>query len=416
MATVIDKNIDSNNSNISNDSVKDGDGDRDGECDGGKHKIKTYTSFDDMGLKNEILRGIYEYGFEKPSVIQQRGIVALYSGRDIIAQSQSGTGKTATFVIGLLQQIDESLNETQGLILAPTRELAKQINVVVKNLSSNMMISTSLYIGGNVNFNRFDNNNNVPHVIIGTPGRILDMLRRNKIDIGYLKLFVLDEADEMLSRGFLSQIHNIFQFIPNSAQVGLFSATMPDEMLDITTKFMKDPVRLLVKNNELTLEGIRQFYVVLDKEEYKFDALCDLYNTISITQCMIYCNTRKKVNFLTEKLKECGFAVSCILGDMYQKERDEVMENFRKGDVRVLITTDILARGIDVQQVSLVINYDLPFNKETYIHRIGRSGRFGRKGVAINFVTQYDYKKVQEIEQFYNTQVDELPSNISELL
>ncbi len=191
----------------------------------------------------------------------------------------------------------------------------------------------------------------------------------------------------------------------------LISATLPHEILEMTSKFMTDPIRILVKRDELTLEGIKQFFVAVEREEWKFDTLCDLYDTLTITQAVIFCNTKRKVDWLTEKMREANFTVSSMHGDMPQKERDAIMKEFRSGQSRVLITTDVWARGIDVQQVSLVINYDLPNNRELYIHRIGRSGRFGRKGVAINFVKNDDIRILRDIEQYYSTQIDEMPMN-----
>jgi translation initiation factor 4A len=238
---------------------------------------------------------------------------------------------------------------------------------------------------------------------------------------GHLRLddcliFVLDEADEMLSRGFKDQIYDIFKALPPSVQVALFSATMPPDILDLTSKFMRDPVRILVKNDELTLEGIRQFYIAIDREEWKVETLSDLYETLTITQAIIYCNTRRKVDFLSEELQKRDFTVSCMHADLDQKERDLIMREFRSGSSRILISTDLLARGIDVQQVSLVINYDLPASLENYLHRIGRSGRFGRKGVAINFVTADSVRTLKDIERFYHTQIEEMPMDIADLL
>jgi len=253
-------------------------------------------------------------------------------------------------------------------------------------------------------------------VVVGTPGRVLDMINRGALKTSSILVFVLDEADEMLSRGFKDQIYQVFRTLPTTVQVVLSSATMPTEVLEVTQKFMRDPIRILVKKDELTLEGIKQFSVAIDREEWKLDTLCDLYETLTISQAVIFCNTRKKVDWLTDKMRSRDFTVSAMHGDMDQKERDIIMREFRSGSSRVLITTDLLSRGIDVQQVSLVINYDLPTNKESYIHRIGRSGRFGRKGVAINFVTKEDLPALKELEQFYNTQIDEMPMNVADLI
>uniref|UniRef100_H2Y734 RNA helicase n=1 Tax=Ciona savignyi TaxID=51511 RepID=H2Y734_CIOSA len=257
--------------------------------------------------------------------------------------------------------------------------------------------------------------NSPPHIVVGTPGRVFDMINRKHLDTDHVRMFVLDEADEMLSRGFKDQIYDIFRTMPSTIQVILLSATMPADVLDVTSCFMPDPIRILVKKEELTLEGIQQFYVFVEKEEWKLETLCDLYETLTITQAVIFLNTRRKVDWLTHELQERDFTVSALHGDMEQGARDVIMREFRSGSSRVLITTDLLARGIDVQQVSLVINYDLPSNRENYIHRIGRGGRFGRKGVAINFVTDDDKRTLKDIEKFYNTKIDEMPMNVADL-
>ncbi|XP_067007829.1 eukaryotic initiation factor 4A-I [Anabrus simplex] len=373
-------------------------------------------NFDDMNLKEELLRGIYAYGFEKPSAIQQRAIMPCIKGHDVIAQAQSGTGKTATFSISILQQIDTSIRDCQALILAPTRELAQQIQKVVIALGDFMSTQCHACIGGtNVREDMRKLEMGV-HIVVGTPGRVYDMIHRGSLQTDRIKLFVLDEADEMLSRGFKEQIYEVFRKVPGEVQVILLSATMPSDVLEVTSLFMRNPVRILVKKEELTLEGIKQFYIYVEKEDWKFDTLCDLYDTLSITQAVIFCNTRRKVDWLTENMHRKDFTVSAMHGDMEQRERDVIMRQFRTGSSRVLITTDLLARGIDVQQVSLVINYDLPSNRENYIHRIGRGGRFGRKGVAINFVTEEDKRTLKDIEQFYNTRIVEMPMNVADLI
>jgi translation initiation factor 4A len=374
------------------------------------------TSFDDMKLCDDLLRGIYAYGFEKPSAIQQRGIMPILARHDTIAQAQSGTGKTATFSISVLQTVDLSIRHTQALVLAPTRELAQQIQKVVRALGDFMNVTSHACVGGTLVRDDIRLLRDGVQIVVGTPGRVFDMIERKALSISSMRLFVLDEADEMLSRGFKDQIYDIFQTMPSEIQVCLFSATMPQEILEISERFMRNPIRILVKRDALTLEGIKQFYVAVDKEEWKFDTLCDLYETLTITQAIIYCNTRRKVDWLTDKMGERDFTVSSMHGDMTGQERELIMKEFRSGSSRVLITTDLLARGIDVQQVSLVINYDLPANRENYIHRIGRSGRFGRKGVSINFVTNDDVRAMRELEAFYNTQIDEMPMNVADLI
>jgi ATP-dependent RNA helicase len=354
--------------------------------------------------------------FEKPSAIQQRAIVPIIKGRDVIAQAQSGTGKTATFSISILQSIDTSLRETQALVLSPTRELAVQIQSVILALGDYMNVQCHACIGGTNIGEDIRKLDHGQHVVSGTPGRVYDMIRRRNLRTRNVKMLVLDEADELLNKGFKDQIYDIYRHLPPATQVVLLSATLPHDVLEMTTKFMTDPIRILVKRDELTLEGIKQFFVAVEREEWKFDTLCDLYDTLTITQAVIFVSTRRKVDWLTDKMKEANFTVSSMHGEMAQPQRDAIMQEFRQGKSRVLITTDIWARGIDVQQVSLVINYDLPTNRELYIHRIGRSGRFGRKGVAINFVTKEDVKILRDIEQYYSTQIDEMPMNVTDLI
>lgn len=373
--------------------------------------------FDNMNLDDSLLRGIYAYGYEFPSTIQQKAIIPVSLGKDIIAQAQSGTGKTATFTIGTLQRINPELKELQSLVLAPTHELAHQIFHVFKSLSHYMPIKLSLIMGGSSIKDNIEELLSKPHIVIGTPGRILDLIiNREILTINNLKSIVVDEADEMLSHGFKNQLKHIIEHIPKQSQICLFSATMPQEMLELTNHFIVKPLRILVKNEELTLEGIRQFYIYVDKESHKYDVLADLYNTITITQSIIYCNTRKRVEKLKQDIEQDGYNASCIHSDMKGSERHEIMKDFISGSSRLLISTDLLARGIDIQQVSVVINYDLSKYMENYIHRIGRSGRFGRKGVAINLITRNDIPRLHDLEKFYNTHIEEMPENIKELI
>jgi len=378
--------------------------------------VEVKASFDVMGLREDLLRGIYAYGFEKPSAIQQRAIIPIIKGRDVIAQSQSGTGKTAVFCIGILQTVDMRTTQLQALAISPTRELAEQSQKVLLALGDYISVQCHCCIGGRSIGEDIRRLEGGVQVVSGTPGRVFDMIRRRHLKTKHLKMFVIDEADEMLNRGFKEQIYDVYRYLPPEIQVVLVSATMPQEILDMTKKFMNKPVRVLVKRDELTLEGIKQFFVAVEREEWKFDTLCDLYDTLTITQAVIFCNTRRKVDWLTAKMREANFTVSAMHGDMPQKERDAIMQEFRSGGSRVLIATDVWGRGLDVQQVSLVICYDLPNNRELYIHRIGRSGRFGRKGVAINFVKEDDVRILRDIEQYYSTQIDEMPMNVADLI
>ncbi|RSH83508.1 RNA helicase [Apiotrichum porosum] len=374
--------------------------------------VAVAPTFEALNLREDLLRGIYAYNFEKPSAIQQRAIVPILRGRDVIAQAQSGTGKTATFAISALQSLDMNVRETQALILSPTRELAVQIQTVVLALGDYMNVSCHACIGGTSVGEDIRKLEAGQQVVSGTPGRVFDMIRRRNLHTKDIKMLILDESDELLNKGFKDQIYDIYRYLPPATQVVIVSATLPHDVLEMTTKFMTDPIRILVKRDELTLEGIKQFFVAVEKEDWKFDTLCDLYDTLTITQAVIFCNTRRKVDWLTEKMREANFTVSSMHGEMVQKERDAIMSEFRSGQSRVLITTDVWARGIDVQQVSLVINYDLPSSRENYLHRIGRSGRFGRKGVAINFVTTEDVRILRDLEQYFSTQIDEMPMNV----
>ncbi|CAF96990.1 unnamed protein product, partial [Tetraodon nigroviridis] len=378
---------------------------------------QTVDSFEDMKLDENLLRGVFAYGFEKPSFIQQRAIIPCIEGHDVIAQSQSGTGKTATYAISVLQRINTTIKETQAIILAPTRELAQQIQKVVLSLGDYMGVCCHACVGGTSIRRDIDTMKSTsPHIIVGTPGRVFDMLTRRVISARAIQMLVIDEADRMLGQGFKDQIYEIFHKLPTNVQLVLLSATMPAEVLEVTKNFMRDPKKILVKKEELTLEGIRQFYVNTEKEECKLETLCDLYKTLAITQAVIFVNTRRKAEWLTQRLKSQDFTVSLLHGEMEQNERNLVMKEFRSGSSRVLITTDLLARGIDVQQVSMVINYDLPTTLENYIHRIGRGGRFGRKGVAINLMTKDTQNTLLAIQKFYSTQIEELPINVADLL
>lgn len=373
-------------------------------------------SFDDLNINENILRGIYSHGFEKPSAIQVSAIPKMIEKIDVIAQAQSGTGKTGAFSIGTLCRIDESVQSIQSIILVPTRELAEQVTKVITELSSYTKISILKVIGGtNVNLCKEELSKN-PHILVGTPGRILDMIRRRYLPTIDIKLVTFDEADEILSRGFKEDIHDIIQSVDKNAQICIFSATLPTEILELTDKFMNNPEKILVKKESLTLEGIQQFFVNIKHNDWKYDVITDLYDTINVGQCIIYINSKQKIVEIYEKLISDNFPVNYITGDRTVDERNQVMNDFRSGTLRILLSSDLLARGIDIQQLSLVINFDLPREKETYIHRIGRSGRYGRKGVAINLINDREIDTLKSIEEFYDTQILEMPQNIADYL
>ena len=380
-------------------------------------KIETgrFNSWDELDINHDLLRGIYAYGFEKPSPIQSKAIKPIIEKRDIIGQAQSGTGKTATFSIGALSRVNINENYSQVLILSPTHELTHQTAKVITSLS-NMMngIRIKTILGGSSIDNDVDSMQATPpHILVGCPGRVYDMIRRGHINASKLNLVVIDEADEMLSQGFKEQIYNIFQYFSNNIQVALFSATLPENIYRITDKFMRNPVKISVTPEMLTLEGIKQYFVALNNDVEKYNTLKDIFQVISLSHCIIYCNSVKRVADLCEAMREDNFPVCCIHSFMDKAEREKSINEFRTGVARVLISSNVTARGIDIQQVSTVINFDIPKDVHTYLHRIGRSGRWGRKGTGINFITRRDVILLKEIEKYYNTQIDELPANFA---
>ena len=390
------------------------------KCDGETEEETNDSSYeiqnwDDLDINPNLLRGIYAHGFEKPSPIQQKAIKPLVLRKDIVAQAQSGTGKTATFTIGALANIDVNDNNTQVLVLSPTKELTIQTAKVFESLGSmidKLRIQT-LYGGSVIEESSGFLNKNIPHIICGCPGRVCDMMRRDKITSKKIRLVVLDEADEMLSSGFKEQVYNIFQNFNNDIQVALFSATLPDSINSIVEKIMRNPIRIEVKRDMLTLEGIQQFYVAVEDDRQKYLTMKHLFGFLSVSQCIIYCNSVKRVQELFEAMMEDEFPVCRIHSNMDKSERELAFNEFKTGKSRVLISSNVTARGIDIQQVSIVINFDLPKCVNTYLHRIGRSGRWGRKGVGINLITRRDVIKLKEIEQHYSTQISEMPGEFS---
>lgn len=381
------------------------------------HTTPTIETWDDLDMPESLLRGIYGYGFDEPSPIQKKAILPFQQGHDLLAQAQSGTGKTGTFSIGTLLRVEPSKNTPQAILLAPTRELARQIYEVLTSLAKQYTeVRATCLVGGSSiseSIQEFRAKEQ-PHIVVGTPGRVYDLMKRRVLNTSGLRVLVLDEADEILSKGFKEQIYDIFHFVPQDIQVCLFSATIPPEIEYLTNSFMRDPVKILVKSDMLTLKGIKQYYIALEHDDQKFATLKDLFEQLTVSQCMIYCNTVQRVIQLYHSMVDDGFPVAHIHSHMTESERKTVYEEFKQGKHRVLITSNLTARGIDVQQVSIVINFDLPRNVNTYIHRIGRSGRYGRKGMGINLITRDDIQMMRTIEQHYNTSIDELPSSFAE--
>lgn len=373
------------------------------------------NNWDDFALHSDLLRSIYSYGFEFPSDIQKKAIPHILARRDLIAQAQSGTGKTGAFVISSLQLIDVKVNTTQVVIIAPTHELVNQIKTVALNLSGFMEgLRIKTLVGGtNVNQDVYELKHNTPHLVVGCTGRIYDMVKRRALNMRTLKLWVLDEADELLSHGFKEQIQNIFYYLPEKARIALFSATLPDYVLKLTEKFMTEPASIIVKREELSLDGINQYFVAAHGDNDKYSILKDLMKEINMTQVIIYVNSINRVYMLYDFMEKDGFSVCCIHSNMKKDARAEVVEDFRKSKYRIMISSNITARGLDIQQVSIVINYDITRSVDTYLHRIGRSGRWGRKGTAINFITREDIQSIKNIENYYSINIRELPANVS---
>jgi len=378
--------------------------------------LKVYDSFDKMGLPEKLLRGIFAYGYERPSDIQTKAIVPIKDGRDTLAQARSGTGKTATFCIGSMCRINPELKKLQVLILVHTRELAQQIKSVATALGEHLGIVTYSATGGTPLRDDLKAIERGVHIVVGTPGRVFDLMNRRALSRDHIRVLILDEADQMLEDRFKEQIMCILDMgFPKDCQVALFSATMPDSVIEIAKDLLRNPVRILIAPEEVTLDGITQYYVPLEKEEWKYDVLCDLYKQLTINQALIYVNKRQKAEWLAEKMTAEGFPLSFIHGEMDPEERTRRMRDFRSGTVRIMISTDLLARGIDIQQISLVINYELPVQRENYIHRIGRSGRFGRKGVAINLIAKDEETFLKDIETHYSTKISALPDDLASI-
>ena len=371
------------------------------------------NSWEDLEINKDILRGIYANGFETPSPIQRRAIVPMLKKQDVIAQAQSGTGKTGCFAIAGLELIEVTHNHVQLIILSPTRELSSQIKTVVDSIGNNMnLLRTQLLVGGtSTEADIKELRDYSPQILVGCPGRIHDMMRRKHINCSKIKLIVLDEADEMLSSGFKEQIYSIFQYLSNDIQIALFSATMPVSLYSLTEKFMRNPIKIIVKTEQLTLDGIKQYYINLEDDTQKYDTLKDLFSAFSVSQCIIYCNSVRRVADLYDAMSQDGYPVCQIHSNLDKTDRQKSYEQFRSGAQRVLISSNVTARGIDIQQVSTVVNFDIPKCCNTYLHRIGRSGRWGRKGTAINFITRRDFRLLKEIENFYSTSITELPSD-----
>ena len=391
--------------------------------------------FEDIIDNRNLLKGIFSHGWYSPSEIQVNAIPKIIkkknngSHHDVIAQSQSGTGKTGTFLIGSLYNLELNEKGTQVVIISPTRELATQTKEVCSILSKYLTIKSNtviseLFIGGT-----FANDNikllkdKDVKIAIGTPGRLFHMMKCNSLKLDKLITIVLDEADELFRQGFKEQIYDIFKMIPNQnqnqVQYVLFSATYDDDVKVLSNKFLRDPYKIMKRQEELSLKGLAQYKIDIDLDngsesditDIKFSILEDLYKKLNISQCIIFCNTKIRVNDLEKRLKDKGFPCGIIHGEMPKQERDNILLSFREGKQRILISTDVLSRGIDVQHVSIVMNFDVCDNKENFLHRCGRAGRYGRIGAAISLVSQKEKQFIENIESHFAIDIIDLPDD-----
>lgn len=363
--------------------------------------------YEDAHIDKRILRAVTEMGFENMTPIQKQAIPVLMEGRDVIGQAQTGTGKTAAFGIPMLQRVEEGDRSLQGIILCPTRELAIQAAEELRKFSKYMHGIRVLPIYGGQDIERqIKALKGGVQIIVGTPGRVMDHMRRHTIKVQNVKMVVLDEADEMLNMGFREDMETILGQMENDHQTALFSATMPQAILDITDTYQKDAVTIKVTKKELTIPLIKQYYFVV-KNIYKEEVTCRLLELYGFKRSIIFCNTKKMVDELAESLKTRGLQAEGLHGDMTQKQRDFVMNRFKNGGLEILIATDVAARGIDVDDLEAVFNYDIPQDIEYYVHRIGRTGRAGKEGMAFTFAYGRDLYKIRDIERVCKTKMTE---------
>ncbi|KAF5314628.1 hypothetical protein D9611_007143 [Ephemerocybe angulata] len=370
--------------------------------------------FEDMFLRRELLMGIFEAGFEKPSPIQEEAIPIALTKRDVLARAKNGTGKTAAFVIPTLQQVDVARNKIQALLLVPTRELALQTSQVCKILGKHMGVQVMVTTGGTTLKDDIMRLSETVHVLVGTPGRILDLAGKGVADLSECPVFVMDEADKLLSPEFAPVMEQLLAFLPQERQVMLFSATFPMIVKDFKDKHMTTPYEINLMD-ELTLRGVTQYYAFVE-ERQKVHCLNTLFSKLQINQSIIFCNSTNRVELLAKKITELGYSCFYSHAKMLQSHRNRVFHDFRNGVCRNLVCSDLLTRGIDIQAVNVVINFDFPKNSETYLHRIGRSGRFGHLGLAINLVTYEDRFNLYKIEQELGTEIQPIPQSIDRSL
>jgi len=370
--------------------------------------------FEDFCLTRELLMGIFEMGWEKPSPIQEASIPMSLSGRDILARAKNGTGKTGAYSIPLLERIDVTLDAIQGLIVVPTRELALQVSQICTDLAKHLQVKVMVTTGGTGLKDDIIRVYQKVHVIIATPGRIIDLMEKNVCKMDQCKMLVLDEADKLLSQDFNRMLDKLISFLPTKRQILLFSATFPITVESFMKKHAIDPYKINLMD-ELTLKGVTQYYAFV-QERQKVHCLNTLFSKLEINQSIIFCNSTQRVELLAKKITDLGYACYYIHARMNQADRNRVFHDFRKGHCRNLVCSDLFTRGIDIQAVNVVINFDFPKMSETYLHRIGRSGRYGHLGIAINLITYEDRFNLQKIESELGTEIKPIPREIDKAL
>jgi len=370
--------------------------------------------FEDFCLTRELLMGIFEMGWEKPSPIQEASIPMALSGRDILARAKNGTGKTGAYSIPLLERMDPNLDAIQGLIVVPTRELALQVSQICTDLAKHLNIKVMVTTGGTGLKDDIIRVYQKVHVIIATPGRIIDLMEKNVCKMDQCKILVLDEADKLLSQDFNRMLDKLISFLPTKRQILLYSATFPITVESFMKKHAIDPYKINLMD-ELTLKGVTQYYAFV-QERQKVHCLNTLFSKLEINQSIIFCNSTQRVELLAKKITDLGYACYYIHARMNQADRNTVFHDFRKGHCRNLVCSDLFTRGIDIQAVNVVINFDFPKMSETYLHRIGRSGRYGHLGIAINLITYEDRFNLQKIEAELGTEIKPIPKEVDRSL
>lgn len=366
--------------------------------------------FEEFCLTRDLLKGIFEKGWERPSPIQEASIAMALSGQDILARAKNGTGKTGAYSIPCIQQIDPKKSAIQALIIVPTRELALQTSQVCVELSKHLKLKVMVTTGGTDLRDDILRLNGTVHLVVATPGRILDLMEKGVANVINCKTLVLDEADKLLSQDFQGVLDRLVKFLPVDRQILLYSATFPLTVTTFVQKHMREPYEINLME-ELTLLGVTQFYAYV-QEKQKVHCLNTLFRKLQINQSIIFCNSTQRVELLAKKITELGYSCYYIHSKMAQHHRNRVFHDFRQGHCRNLVCSDLLTRGIDIQAVNVVINFDFPRNSETYLHRIGRSGRFGHLGIAINLITYDDRYNLRRIEKELNTHIEPIPKEV----